>query len=57
MAGKYEKYRFRKLKFQMVPHAPTTASGTLGMYIDYDPSDVPAPNASAFFSSGNAVTS
>nr|WRQ65219.1 structural protein [Tolivirales sp. gcode 6] len=57
VAGKYEKYRFRKLKLQMVPHAPTTASGTLGMYIDYDPSDVPAPNASAFFSSGNAVTS
>lgn len=57
VARKYEKYRFRKLKFTMVPHAPTTASGTLGMYVDYDPSDVPAPTAAAFFSSGNAVTS
>lgn len=48
VARKYEKYRFRKLKFTMVPHAPTTASGTLGMYVDYDPSDVPAPTAAAF---------
>nr|WRQ65146.1 structural protein [Tolivirales sp. gcode 6] len=57
IASKYEKYRFRKLKFQLIPHAPTTASGTLGMYIDYDPSDRSAPSATSFFSNANAVTS
>lgn len=39
IAGAYETYRFRKLKFSYVPQCSTTSSGSFGMYFDYDPTD------------------
>ncbi|APG76446.1 hypothetical protein 1 [Sanxia tombus-like virus 1] len=56
IATRYEKYRFLKMKFTLVPQVPTTAPGSLGLYFDYDATDLPAPNATQFFSNLNAVT-
>nr|WRQ65084.1 structural protein [Tolivirales sp. gcode 6] len=56
IAQRYEKYKFRKLKFTIVPQVPTTQAGSLGLYFDYDPTDQTAVTASSFFSNMNAVT-
>lgn len=56
IAGRYEKYKFKKLKFTIVPQVPTTQPGSLGLYFDYDPTDQTALTAASFFSNLNAVT-
>nr|WRQ65946.1 structural protein [Tolivirales sp. gcode 6] len=56
IASRYEKYKFKKLRFTLVPQVPTTQAGSLGLYFDYDPTEQTALTASSFFSNMNAVT-
>jgi hypothetical protein len=44
MAPLYESYRFERLEYQFQSEAPTSASGSLMMALDYDASD-PAPGS------------
>lgn len=44
VSNSFERYRFRRLAFEYVPSCPSTSVGQVGMYFDYDPNDVPAPD-------------
>jgi hypothetical protein len=39
IANAYDMYQFTNLKFSYVPDCPTTTTGSLVMYVDYDPTD------------------
>lgn len=39
IAGRFEKYKFRKLSFGFTPILPTTSAGTITYAFDFDPND------------------
>jgi len=49
MAVNYEKYRFRRLTFSIVPLVSTAFSGRIGVGFDYDSSDVAPGNRQEFY--------
>jgi len=49
VAVNYEKYRFRKLSFTIVPLVATNFSGRIGVGFDYDSTDVAPGNRQEFY--------
>lgn len=53
IAGGFEKFRFERLTFELVPHNPTTAAGAVFMAVDYDYDDaVPTDPADLMINRG-----
>lgn len=50
VAVNYEKYRFKRLTFSIVPLVSTQFSGRIGVGFDYDSSDLPPGNRQEFYS-------
>lgn len=50
VAVNYEKYRFRRLTFSLVPLVSTQFSGRIGVGFDYDSTDNPPGNRQEFYS-------
>lgn len=50
IANAYEFYAVRKLSYEYVPQCASTATGSFGMYFDYDPKDGVVSNKSDFSS-------
>lgn len=46
-ANCFENYRFRSLRYHYIPRAPSTVSGSVGLFFDYDPLDI-APTLASF---------
>lgn len=53
MAVNYEKYRFRQLRFTIVPLVATSFSGRIGVGFDYDSSDTAPGNRQEFYALTN----
>lgn len=53
LAGCYERYRFRALKFDMIPSQATTTAGRYYCAVDYDYDDAPASSKAELM--GNAT--
>jgi hypothetical protein len=49
VAVNYEKYRFRRLSFTIVPLVATNFSGRIGLGFDYDSTDTPPGNRQEFY--------
>jgi hypothetical protein len=56
IASAYEKYRFEKLRFQVVPRNSTYNTGTIYAAIDYDWDDTPANNAGELMANKGAIS-
>nr|WRQ65208.1 structural protein [Tolivirales sp. gcode 6] len=54
IAKNFEKYRFKKLTYRLVSYMPTTSSGHMGMYYDYDPVDSYPVDEAEFYSNQDA---
>jgi hypothetical protein len=49
VAVNYEKYRFRRLSFTIVPLVATNTSGRIGIGFDFDSTDLPPGNRQEFY--------
>lgn len=56
VASSFEKYRFERLTFELVPRNPSTATGAVYLAVDYDWDDIPAWNAQEFMVNRGAVS-
>lgn len=57
VAANYEKYRFEKLEFEIVPRNPSTVSGAVYAAVDYDWDDNVATSVQQLMSNHGAVSS
>lgn len=57
MAVNYEKYRFKSLRFTIVPLVSTNFSGRIGVGFDYDSSDISPGNRQEFYALTNHAES
>jgi len=55
IADAFEKFSFKRLKFTYQPNCPSTTTGTVAMYADYDPVDTAVSNMAQLMEHGDAV--
>jgi hypothetical protein len=49
LAGNFDQYRFKMLKFHLVSNQPTTVGGRIGLGYDYDSTDLAPADRNEFF--------